>query len=235
MGFKHYLLSRYNVGIYGRKQKMRSGMKIEPQKWMKNRHELFRKYCAPSVIKQSCDNFKWLIVLDPDTPMRDYLEIWNAARNDAIILYGDNFRKTCVKYIESNLKDESRVITSRCDNDDMLHKNFIANIQSWFGIRKRTGLVTYPKGLVWNPEKQKLRHLRYPKNHFLTFIEKRGPKPVKTVLRARHTQITDMFQTFKVETDSPMWCEIIHPENMANFCRGQKLPMEKLIEEDWGL
>lgn len=235
MNYKHYVLTRFNVNIYDRKQKMRSGQKIEPEKWMKNRIELFKKYCVPSVFNQSCGNFTWLIVLDTETPCGNFYDIQKVVGDGAVLLSGDNFRKTCIRYIEQDLDGEDRIITSRIDNDDAIHKEFIANIQSWFGMRKRTGLVTYPKGLVYNPEKQKLRHLRYPKNHFLTFIEKRGPKPVKTVLAHRHTKITDMFKTFMVETESAMWLEIIHPDNMANRVRGQKLPMEKLVREDFGI
>ena len=113
MDFRHYLLSRYNVGLYGRKQNMRSGEKIAPKKWMKNRIELFKRYCVPSIRNQSCRNFTWLIVLDPETELGDFYELRDIINGDAELLWGDNFRKTCAKYIEDNLEDENRVITSR--------------------------------------------------------------------------------------------------------------------------
>ena len=235
MKYKHFLLTRYNIGLYGRKQKMRSRKRINPEEWMANRWKLFEKYCVPSVENQTNKDFLWVVVFDPKTEAGWIDKAVGIVPENTVVITGENFRKTSIDVIESLLTDEDRVITSRMDNDDAIHKDFIKNVQEWFDIRKRTGVVSFPKGWVWNPEKNKLFHLRYTKNHFITFIEKRGPKPVKTVLRTRHTNITDNFQTFKVETDSYMWVEIIHAENMANYSRGNKVVVSKLKLKEYGL
>jgi hypothetical protein len=212
---------------------MRSGQHIDYVDWMVNRMVLFEKYCVPSVKAQSCKNFEWMIVCDPATPDAWLKKIREVS--EATVLTGDNWRRTSIEYIENNLTDEDRVITSRCDNDDALHKDYIKTIQDWFERKQRTGVVTFPKGWVWNEGKNKLHHCRYVKNHFLTFIEKRGKKPVKTVLRTRHTALTDTFKTFKIETSFHAWLEVIHSDNMANYSRGQRSDSGKLVMGDYGL
>jgi len=235
MKFKHFLLTQWNVGLYGRKQKLRDKQYIVPTEWMESRWKLFTKYCVPSVANQKNKNFVWIVVVDPDTPVYWFDRIGDVVPTDTIVVAGKNFRQAAIDTIETVLSDEDRVVTSRCDNDDCIHQDFIGNIQDWFRIRNRTGVLTYPKGLVWNPKKDNLYHLRYVKNHFLTFIEKRGIKPVKTVLRARHTALTDRYKTFNVETDAHMWLEIIHDDNLANYSRGDKIASSKLNKQEFGL
>ncbi len=233
MTFKHYLLTRFNLGLYDKNQKTRSGSRITPDEWMERRIALFKKYCAPSVNNQSSKNFEWLIVLDKKTPGGQVDEIFNSC--DCTVLFGDNFRKTCIEYIEDKLTTQSRVITSRMDNDDAIHKDYIKFIQDWFSIRNRTGIITFPKGWQYDIIKNFPRHTRYKKNPFLTLIEKRGPKPVKTVLANRHTRITKMFKLFEIKTEAYMWNQIIHKENLANYGWGDKADIAKFIPGDYGL
>lgn len=233
MNYKHFLLTRFNLGLYDKKQKTRTGNSIDPGEWMERRMELFKKYCAPSINSQTNKNFEWLIVLDKKTPGNQVDEV--AKVSNGTILFGENFRQTSIDYIESSLTTESRILTSRTDNDDALHKDYIKFIQDWFAIRRRTGVVTFPKGWQYNIAKNQLHHTRYKKNPFLTLIEKRGPKPVKTILANRHTRVTDMFKLFKIETDSHMWTQFIHEENLANYGWGDKTDMNKFIPGDYGL
>jgi len=233
MKFKHFLLTRFNIGIYDRRQRMRNGEMIDVASWMVNRCLLFEKYCMPSVHAQTCKNFTWVIVCDPATPEVWLNTIQNMAKTDVIV--GDNFRKASIKYIEKLLKDEDRVITTRLDNDDMLHRDCIKMIQGWVVRKERTGVVTLPKGWVWDINKDKLWHVRERGNHFLTYVEKRGKKPVKTVLRHRHTALTDKFETFNVETPFHAWVEVVHGENISNRGRGAKSDISQLKREEYGL
>jgi len=235
MKFKHFVLTRYNLGIYDRKQKLRDKKRIVPEEWMENRWKLFTKFCVPSVSNQKCKDFVWIIVFDPKTPVGVLDEAEKVVPPNTIVCTGDNFRKKSIEVVESLLTDEDRVITSRIDNDDAIHQDFVGNIQEWFKIRKRTGVLTYSKGWVWDWLSNKLYHLRYIKNHFITFIEKRGAKPVKTVLRDRHTDLTSRFQTFRVETESHMWLESVHEDNLLNYARGDKVAMSKLKKQEYGL
>ena len=239
MTFKHFLLTRFNLGLYDRKQKTRDKKRIDPEVWMNNRIELVRKYTAPSIANQKSKNFVWIIVVDPQTSSKHFDSIVSLVPSSACVVEGENFRKTSSSTIEELLlrtnSKPDRVITSRIDADDAIHRSYIGTIQDWFQRKQRTGVLTFPKGLVYDSLKEKLYHLRYVKNHFLTFVEKRGPKPVRTVLRARHTALTDMFQTFKCETKPPLWLEVVHEDNLAKYSRGDRIPMSKLIRSDYGI
>ena len=67
--FKHFLITRYNLYIASWKI-TKNNVKIN-NLWLDHRYELFSKYCYPSVINQSNQNFIWLIFLNSDT-QEDY-------------------------------------------------------------------------------------------------------------------------------------------------------------------
>jgi len=237
--FKHFLLTNFNLGLYDRTQKTRTGDKIKPVEWMDGRMELFKRFCAPSVNNQTCKNFEWLIVFDKETPVGYIDEI--VRHCDYTALFGDNFKQACVECIESRLTDEDRVITSRMDSDYGLHKDYIKLIQDWFSIYKKTGILSYPNGWIYNPEKSTLFDTRCLKNPFLTLIEKRCPKPVRTILAHRNKRVTDMFRLFLLDRikdmkiDEHMWTQVVHGENLSNYCWGNKSNIENFIPGDYGL
>jgi len=229
--FDHYLVTRFNVALYSKSQKTRWGDKIDPDKWMQSRMILWERYCIPSIYNQSNQNFTWIVVFDPQTP-KGYLERATALLHPKHrIKIAPNFRQ--------GIKDEigkvstDRLITTRLDCDDALHRDFTKKIQSWFAKRGKTGILTFPCGWIWNPAKGKLYHARYIKNPFLTLIEK-PQKKTHTVLAHRHTAITDMFKTHLIE-GGHNWAQIIHGENLANYCHGDKVAESKLVKSEFGI
>jgi len=227
MIFEHYLLTRVNIGLYDRKQKVRGGQKIEPQSWMEHRLDLFEKYCAPSVNNQRCQNFTWFIVLDPKTPMEHRMRIENAVQVKHKVLFGDNFRKA----VKKEIPIQEIVITSRMDCDDAIHMDFIKDIQEWYEKKKKTGVVTFPKGWTYNIKKENLCHFRYPKNPFLTLIEK-ADKKVRTILFHRHTEAIKFYKLHKVETGH-RWCMVVHDQNLSNRMWGDSVPVSSLSQGEW--
>jgi len=229
--FEHYLLTRWNLGIYSRAQKTVGGGRIDPEQWMVSRFRLWEKYCVPSVFNQTCQNFTWLVVFDPATP-RHYVERATAILHPKHeILFANNFRQGIKVRIGKPTVD--RLITSRLDNDDALHVDYIKKIQERFLGRTKTGLYVFPTGWIWNPRKRKLYHCRYLRNPFLTLVEKPQTK-VHTVLAHRHTKIGEMFKVHRLE-GGHRWVQIIHGENLANYCHGDRVDEKLLVEgEYWG-
>lgn len=200
------------------RQKTRLKRAIDPEQWMKDRWELFLKYTVPSVQKQTCKNFEWLIVFDPATPTKYTME----AKIYGTILLHKNFRVACQTHISTG----GIVITSRMDNDDSLHKDYISNIHEWYRRKGKTGVLTYPVGWIFKPHKNKLFHVRYMKNQFLTLVEK-ADKKVRTILFTRHTRAIEYFKLHRLEYGH-RWCTIVHENNLANRGFGVKVPPHKL-------
>ena len=237
MKYKHYLLTRYNLGLYKAPQKTRHNKAINPDKWIKERTELFAKYCVPSVVNQTCKNFKWIIAIDTNTPMTHLMQIREVIKDkvygkvDYEAVVGTNFRQA-VKDVIGIPGDI--LITSRMDNDDMIHKNYIKDIQLWYKYKQKTGVLIYPTGWIYNPVKKKLFHCRYMKNPFISLVEK-ADKKVRTILFHRHTEAVNYYKLHKIENKEHMWCQIIHKSNLANYCWGDRIDVKKFNKEDYGL
>ena len=226
MSFRHFVVTRWNLGLYSRKQKTRSREVIDPERWMEHRWKLFTKYTVPSVWNQSCKDFTWIVVFDPKTPQR-----WvdRAYALGVTVVLGKNFRKACKKAIGTG----GIVATSRLDNDDAIHRDYIKGIQDWYARKQKTGVLTYPVGWTYSPQKNKLKHYRYIRNPFLTLIEK-ADKKVRTILFTRHVWATDYYKLHMLP-DRHSWCQIIHEKNLANRSSGVKTPADSLrLEEWWG-
>jgi len=229
--FEHFILTRFNIGLYAKSQKTRWGEHIDPDKWMDSRMVLWEKYCVPSIYAQTNQNFTWIVVFDPQTPQK-YLDRATALLHPKHrIVLGHNFRQAAKKSIGKVEKE--RLITSRCDNDDSINREYVERIQAKFKRSGKTGLLVFPCGWIWNPEKVKLYHSRYLKNPFVTLVEKPQSK-VHTVLAHRHTAIGDMFKVHLLE-GGHQWLQIIHGENLANYCHGDQVDESKLVKGDFGI
>lgn len=67
MTFEHYIITRFNLPIFQPKL----GGKVYTscsEEYLHYRFDLFEKYCMPSIINQTCQNFKWLVLFDSHTP-----------------------------------------------------------------------------------------------------------------------------------------------------------------------
>lgn len=73
----HYLLTRFNLALW---QEDKNGQTIDRGEWIRKRLELFETYCLPSVAGQTCQEFRWILLVDADTPV-DLRERIKAYRN----------------------------------------------------------------------------------------------------------------------------------------------------------
>ena len=120
MKFKHYIITRMNVGIYDQPKS---------KQWMEHRIELFEKYTLPSILRQTNKNFTWVLCFDERTPNEvickyDYL--------DNVEIFWDRPKY----WMKTKPPETDWVITSRIDNDDYYYPNFVEDIQREFISRK---------------------------------------------------------------------------------------------------
>jgi hypothetical protein len=62
--FRHLIMTRFNINLYGPLSKVR----LEPNAWMEHRLRLFEALTLPSIASQGCQNFTWLVAVDPGHP-----------------------------------------------------------------------------------------------------------------------------------------------------------------------
>lgn len=103
MTFHHYILTRFNLPIFFR---LRNGMDVNAcdEKYLEDRFGLFERYCMPSVMNQTCQNFKWLIFFDSRTPevFRKRANFWHNRYNNIYVFYLDllDYQDDSSEYID---------------------------------------------------------------------------------------------------------------------------------------
>lgn len=234
--FEHYLLTKFNIGLYSNKKTDKNGRKIDDDQWMKHRLKLFKKYCFPSIIKQTNQNFQWLVLFDRRTPKK-YLDKINEFKKykPLILCFGGWFDEIIKKNLDPNTK---YLITTRIDNDDAFNIRAIEVIQKQFHEQDCL-LINFPIGYCLDVNNKCVFLNGSISNPFISLIEKvkkTGPEiNIKTVRCMNHSHLNQLGEIKQVETTVPMWVQVIHERNLANQARGKPFPLEQLRKKDFGL
>ena len=130
----HFLLTRFNLKKSDW-QKDKNSQAVLDEKWLKNRIGLFTKFCLPSVLGQTLKDFKWLIFFqeDPEPEIRALVKKLKAHDFiEPVFVNGfEEFQKNLPSYIAKRMTaDSDGLLTTRLDNDDALHKDFISWVQA---------------------------------------------------------------------------------------------------------
>ena len=95
------------------------------------------------------------------------------------------------------------VLTTYLDNDDALSIGFIKDLQARALSASFGTVINYNDGYQFYTDHKYLMKIHYPKNHFVSVVERGDPATVKGVRIER-------------VMDQPLWCEVIHGKNMVN-------------------
>ncbi|WP_138433790.1 glycosyltransferase [Winogradskyella algicola] len=215
--FKHYLITRFNL-----KNKnwevTKNNETLLTREWMKHRIGLFSNFCLPSVASQTNTNFKWLLFFDTstDSDFKDEIETLLKPYPHFKSFYIDGmdaFHCSIKDYITEDSNESPYIITSRIDNDDCIHKDYIASIQSQFksqdfmaiDILKGYSLQISPDIMLGKKE-----HIFNP---FISLIEKN--EAPKTVWFSDHNMWKKESRRIEV-ANKRLWMSIIHEKNKVN-------------------
>lgn len=204
--FKHYILTRYNLGIYS-KDNPYAATVGDPEKWMKHRAQLF-KACYDSVMNQTCKDFEWIIAIDGATPFRWYRKLMSHER--VIIVYTQPHQT--LRYFDH---EAEWLITTRLDNDDILHPDFVAKIQAQFD--ETTKLIDVHYEAVKDGVHYQSGRTR-PNSPFLSLIEPWGEN-VMTALGRPHTVMCEQYPA--VWLPDVLAYQMIHDRNVSNKINGR--------------
>jgi hypothetical protein len=221
--FEHFVLTRFNVKVFSK-----TGIDSE---WLNDRFKLFEQFCYPSLLEQSNQKFKWLVFFDSQTPevfkekVREYSKWKNFL---PVYVEGEHDYKIYPKAVLNNLKEGTEyLITTRLDNDDALHKDFIKTLQENFN-EQEFEFISFLYGYVYHDRKIYL--MKYLENPFVSLVERiRGLKidGFKTAICVRHTELTAAGNVKQIITQ-PYWLQVVHERNVSNRVRGLRQPIKKL-------
>jgi hypothetical protein len=215
----HFLVTRFNVKVKNWNW-TKNGQLPLTNEWLTYRFKLFENYCLPSVKNQTNQNFRWCIFFDINTPIFFKNKIINIANDYPIIkifFLDSNDELLCdlKSFIQKNTSRNTEfIITTRLDNDDLLHKEFISTVQKLFQpihnliIDLRSGYqVSIENGNI------EIRDYENSFNPFISLIEK--SQELKTVMSRMHKDWENIGTNVIYKTKR-LWIELTHKNNLIN-------------------
>jgi len=235
MEFKHLLISRLNV-FYKTKMAERG---FDPEDWLLERVEIFKKFCFPSILHQANKNFHWFFYIDSQTPdivRKDLEDLFEQFSFIQLISHRyESFNIT--KYLQADINqylgsDFQYLISSRVDTDDMLHKDYISIVQRQFKNQEYLAL-NFNKGLVYDVPSGVSSIMIHRYNAFISLIEKRTVEGFRTVFQKNHTAYRQDLGKTEIKLDRPMWCVTIHGLNDSTGFYGRVIKFAQPDLKTW--
>lgn len=224
--FRHFILTHFNVRRGDHRFDAngspidREGVPVRTVDWLEHRFELFERYCLPSIVGQTNQDFLWFVRYDPREPGDCGARL---ARYSAYA----NLRPLPVKEwfsvaIEREISPDTEcVITTRIDNDDAFHRDAVADIQQ----SCRPGTIEFLNllnGYVYDHASGRVSPRARRDNPFLSLVENPRAAPLQTVLRFNHEKTSQVAPVRQIDC-APRWLQVVHERNLLNRLRGHAL------------
>lgn len=226
--FDHFILTRFNLASPGRESRLRS----DPA-WLTLRFELFERFCLPSLVAQTNQNFRWLIFFEHDTPDEFKLRITALADRYSSIepQWVDSLRGPSVEDLLSAVlaSDKPFLLTSRLDNDDALAADFVEKLQASVPDQVDAPVfLNFPLGFNYQSEVAYL-DCDYS-NAFMACYEPR--QDFGTVWVRQHHRVSEVGAVVQIDSEQAMWLQVIHSHNVSNRVRGRRFRSEAVVGFD---
>lgn len=235
---KHFLVTRFNLTVTEWKT-TKNGEPVLTEKWLKNRFMLFENYCLPSVKNQTNQNFMWCVFFDINTPdsFRNKIKIISDDYQNFKPIFIDGIKmlnSAFIQYAVNHSKDDDEfVITTRLDNDDLIHKNFIETIQKLYKpIDKMVIDLVKGYSITLGKPYCEIREYTTYFNPFISVVE--SVTKIETVISKMHLDWKGSKDIVEF-TNSKLWIELIHQENKLNSTKKDLKRVYKIKNSDFGL
>lgn len=256
--FRHYILTRFNVGF--RDGKTVAGHEVDHAKWLSARLDLFERFTFPSLRAQKEKRFIWLLCFSPETPKELLPRIMayqnaqtrvifshrgcDAGSPPLIRVKGEGLEETLIRshipiasipVIEDDLKRSpvDWVVTTRIDSDDVVSNDFTHVI---YQAHKAHHFVTVPHGYVYDARTRQVWEKDSLYNAWLTLVEPAVIGQIWTVWIAPHTNPAVGYEKATGRRipiisrgfDHRRWVALRHDDNSTPLQRGRELSVDVL-------
>lgn len=239
MNFIHVITTRFNVptSVW---TVTRGGAKPLSEEWLKDRFEIFQKYCLPSFKNQSNKNFSWLVFFDVNTPENYKLEIEKIQKEFSPFqpMFVRDFEEMHQKALEiiSTFFDDATqfLISTDLDNDDLLHRQFIETVQQKFEP-KHDFVIDLKRGiqLTKTTENKAFINVFYMvANPFVSLVEDKNS--FGTVMKEEHLKYRN-YKNYTSFDSEPRFIQYIHTNNLVNDSEENAERITNLNFSDYGI
>jgi hypothetical protein len=227
MHYRHVIITRFNVLFRELAHKRVEGKGLDAS-WLAERFDLFERYCLPSVLAQTSQDFIWLIYFNAATPP-EFVERARracAGRDNIRLMFCDVYDHALLERdLRAELTPEPEwLLTTRLDNDDGLRCDFIKRVHENLRFSGAEAL-NFTNGIIYAAGKTYLH--RDESNAFLSLLE--PFEGFKTVLFVRHPDMARLAPVRQIAGE-PAWLQVIHDSNIRNRVRGWRVSVGTALE-----
>lgn len=215
--FQHFLLCRYNLGLYSENPYSIS----DPDTWMQARTPLFQRLLGSLAI-QTSQEFTFLVAIDPLTPA-----LLRRAIEDALGQSGvpaQILDQAPMEWLWKREPGADYLITSRIDNDDQYLPGFVQTIQKEFSPGTE---VLDVHGVQCDGHEYFTSKRPQPNSPFLSLVE--PWHDVKTAHFENHNRMNELFPA-RFAGSGYLYIQHIHETNVRNRVTGRKLEADEVLD-----
>lgn len=241
---QHFILTRFNLRLW---KHDKNGRTVRSDDWLADRFDVFEKYCFPSVVGQSCQDFEWIVLFDSETSeyYRQRIDAYKDLCPQFVPVFvkpehGRYFGQIFKKIVCERIKSE-RVITTYLDNDDAINVGFVGDVQQRALNLVDKTFISYSDGVQYYTDMHLLLKVHYPRNHFMSVIEAGDRSSLKTIYGYGSHYYIEKISGAAIEyiKDCLMWCEVIHERNMGNdayfLFNTKMITQSNVLREDFSI
>ena len=209
--------------IYRRHPKF-SEEEILREEYLNYRMDLFEKYTYPSVKNQTKKDFEWYVFFDVKTPssIKDRVMKLQTQCNmfkPIFLDIRDTSELSGVVRKEILSKYEGQLVATRCDNDDALAEDYLAEIYKAAEDcdYEHETAISFENGFQYDEKQRLVCDYKKWNNHFFSLCGLAGRDHLM-LMCTEHEKIKEKFELKLIKDTLPMWLEIAHGENCGNSC-----------------
>ena len=217
----HLLITRFNLD-YG-------DLYPYSEAWMEHRMALFERYCLPSVRRQRGAGFAWRVYFDRTRTARHEARMRALLDRPGLHPVFVDSPAAMIADLRAQAPARGLFLTTRLDNDDVLHPDFTRDVQARARALADAGtlpaIVDAPLATWWREGADRARQYRSEMvTPFATMVERPGAQGweagywgtgPRTVFIARHENL-DKRVAYLDHLETPRSLTVLHDQNLSN-------------------
>lgn len=176
---EHFIIIRFSVLFNNRNEFIKKSHILFSDDRLKHRLKLFKNFCFPTIKNQTLKDFKVIILYDEKLPELYYNELYDIVKDeDYIILHkwniNDNLKKNIwLKPYIKNYDEDKYIITTRLDDDDMIHSNINKLLKRYINkFYCKDQIISFRGGNYLNINDKEMKLIKTKHSHLAVYLTK---------------------------------------------------------------